>query len=73
MITALVATPLIIAAGGAIDYTLATRERVNMQGVVDSAALAGARVFNGTNAGAAKVAAERFIAGYAKSLPAGMT
>ncbi|NSY20044.1 TadE/TadG family type IV pilus assembly protein [Neorhizobium sp. AL 9.2.2] len=73
MITALVATPLIIAAGGAIDYTLATREKVSAQGVADSAALAGARVFNGTNAGAAKVAAERFLAGYAKSLPAGMT
>jgi hypothetical protein len=52
---------------------MATREQVNMQGVADSAALAGARVYNGTNAAAAKAAAKGFLDGYAKSLPAGMT
>jgi Flp pilus assembly protein TadG len=73
LLTALLATPLIVAAGGAVDYAMATREKVNMQGVADSAALAGARIYNGKNASAAKVAAERFLAGYAKSLPPGMT
>jgi Flp pilus assembly protein TadG len=56
IMTALLAVPLILAAGSALDISTAMRERTDMQGVADSAALAGAGIYNGGNANAAKAA-----------------
>jgi hypothetical protein len=73
IMTALLAVPLILAAGSAVDISTAIRERTDMQGVADSAALAGAGIYNGGNANAAKAAAKAFLDGYANRLPPGTT
>jgi Flp pilus assembly protein TadG len=73
MMTALLAFPLIIAGGSVIDLSTASLTRTNIQSISDSAALAGARIYDGTNATAAKAAAEKFLKGYAADLPKGAT
>lgn len=69
MMTALLAFPLIIAGGSVIDLSTASIAKTNVQGISDSAALAGARIYDGTNANAAKAAAEKFLKGYSADLP----
>ena len=73
IVTGLLAIPLMLSAGLAVDYTSASADRTNMQQAADSASLAGGRVFDGTNAAAAKAAAESFLKGYTSNLPAGTT
>jgi hypothetical protein len=66
--TALIAVPMLLAAGMAVDYTAASTERAAMQDVADSAALAGASVYDGTNEKAAITAAEGFLKDYKTDL-----
>jgi Flp pilus assembly protein TadG len=73
MMTAILALPLVLAGGSIIDYSLASLERTRMQGISDSAALAGAKVYDGTNAADAKAAAKAFLDGYAGDLAEGTT
>ncbi|WP_438751820.1 TadE/TadG family type IV pilus assembly protein [Pararhizobium sp. O133] len=63
-IMAAVAVPVIIvAAGSAVDYTVANSDRTNLQQVADSAVLAGGAVFDGTNFAVAEAAAVHYIKG----------
>ncbi|MCI9868600.1 pilus assembly protein [Rhizobium skierniewicense] len=61
ILTALCATPLIVVAGGSIDFSMATVERTKLQGYADAAALAGAGIYDGTNAKSAIGTAKRFL------------
>jgi Flp pilus assembly protein TadG len=72
MLTALLATPLILVSGLAIDYSTASVQQTHLQEISDGAALAGGKIFDGTNLTQAKAAAENFIKGYAAAVP-GMT
>jgi Flp pilus assembly protein TadG len=71
IMTALLAVPLILSAGLAIDYTAASSDRANMQQVADSASLAGGQVYDGTNSSAAIAVANEFLKGYSTKLPPG--
>ncbi|MDR7146132.1 pilus assembly protein [Rhizobium sp. BE258] len=69
MMTGLLAVPLILAAGVAVDYSMAAMERTNLQQIADGAALAGGKIFDGTNLSDAQAAAKSFITSYADKLP----
>lgn len=73
IITAVVTVPLLLAAGSAIDLTSAYVERTNMQNIADTAALAGAALYDGTNANEAIARAKAFLKGYEDKLPDGTT
>lgn len=63
MMTAIVIPVVIVAAGSAVDYTVANSEQTNLQQVADSAVLAGGAVFDGTNFSTAEAAAVHYIKG----------
>lgn len=63
------AVPLILAAGLAVDYSMANAEKTNMQYIADGAALAGGKIFDGTNLSDAQAAAQIFISSYSDKLP----
>jgi Flp pilus assembly protein TadG len=69
ILTGLLAVPLLLAAGLAIDYSMAAVERTNMQEIADGAALAGGKIFDGSNFSDAQAAAQSFIQGYGDKLP----
>jgi Flp pilus assembly protein TadG len=71
MITALLAVPLLLTAGSALDVTMATLLRQDLQDVADSAVLAAGSVYDGTNPEQAKKKGQSFLKGYAANLPAG--
>ncbi|MET0747667.1 MAG: TadE/TadG family type IV pilus assembly protein [Rhizobium sp.] len=73
IMTALLAVPLIISAGVAVDYSSAYVERTNLQQIADGAALAGGKVFDGTNLAAAQTEAVKFITAYASTTPASLS
>jgi Flp pilus assembly protein TadG len=73
IMTALILVPLLLGAGMALDFNSAVSERTRIQDVADSAALAGAGVYNGTNAAAAIANAERFLKGYRGQMLDGAT
>lgn len=57
----LLLVPLLGMTGLALDYTMASNERANLQNAADSAALAGASIFTGANAKAAEDRARAFL------------
>lgn len=61
LLTAILAVPLLIAAGSVVDIGVAYDERERLQGVADGAALAGAAVFNGANKTEATAVVEDFV------------
>jgi Flp pilus assembly protein TadG len=61
MLTAVVLPVVLVAAGSAVDFSVARSERTNLQDVADGAVLAGGGVFDGTNFSTAKAMAEKFI------------
>lgn len=63
IMTAVAAPVVIVAAGSAVDYTVATTEKTRLQQVADSAVLAGGAVFDGTNFAVAEAAAVHYIKG----------
>lgn len=67
IMTALLAVPLITAAGAAVDYSQAIQQRSNLQQIADGAALAGGKVFDGTNLATAQAEAQKFITAYAST------
>jgi Flp pilus assembly protein TadG len=69
MMTGLLAVPLLLAAGLAVDYSMASAEQSNLQQIADGAALAGGKIFDGTNLADAQAAAQAFIAGYSSKMP----
>lgn len=71
--TALIAVPLVAVAGMAVDYSSATHQRANLQEIADGAALAGGKVFDGTNLATAQAEATRFITAYADTTPANLS
>ncbi|AYC99563.1 TadE/TadG family type IV pilus assembly protein [Neorhizobium sp. NCHU2750] len=73
MMSALLMPLLLYTAGGAVDVYSAYAEKENMQGIADSAALAGGAVYNGTNSAAAIAQAESFLKGYKSKLLDGAT
>lgn len=73
IMTALIAVPLTISAGVAVDFSSAYVQRTNLQDIADGAALAGGKVFDGTNLATAQAEATRFITSYAASTPANLT
>ena len=60
---ALMLVPLLGMTGLAVDYTRASSDRSRLQGVADSAALAGASVFTGANKSAAEASARAYLRG----------
>ncbi|NTJ67986.1 pilus assembly protein [Agrobacterium rhizogenes] len=72
-LTALIAVPLAAAAGLAVDYASAVHQRTNLQEIADGAALAGGKIFDGTNLAAAQAEATRFITAYADTTPANLS
>lgn len=52
---------IIVAAGSAVDFSVAQSQRTNLQLIADSAALAGGRVFDGTNLEEAKPVVVKFL------------
>jgi Flp pilus assembly protein TadG len=73
LMTALLATPVLLACGAAVDISNAMVERANMQEAADAAALAGGSVYDGTNPDEAKARAQEFISAYSDRLPVGAT
>ncbi|MFK0333209.1 TadE/TadG family type IV pilus assembly protein [Rhizobium sp. NPDC090275] len=69
MVTALIATPLLLAGGAAVDFSYASSQRTNLQEIADAAALEGGKVFDGTNLAAATTLAKAFIKGYSAQMP----
>jgi Flp pilus assembly protein TadG len=69
IMTALLMVPLSLAAGMAVDYSTSMNEQGHLQEIADGAALAGGKVFDGTNLADAKVAAQAFVNAYASSIP----
>jgi Flp pilus assembly protein TadG len=57
----IVIVPIMGMMGLAVDYTLASTEKSNLQNAADSAALAGASVFTGSNSQAAEDRARAFL------------
>jgi Flp pilus assembly protein TadG len=72
-LTALIAVPLVAGAGMAVDYGSAIYQRTNLQEIADGAALAGGKIFDGTNLAAAQAEATRFITAYADTTPANLS
>ncbi|MEI1249073.1 TadE/TadG family type IV pilus assembly protein [Rhizobium aouanii] len=64
IMTAIIAVPLMLAAGLAVDFSVARVEKTNLQQIADGAALAGAKVFDGTNLADAKAAAQKYVSAY---------
>jgi Flp pilus assembly protein TadG len=73
VMTALLATPLLIVAGVAVDYSYAASQRTHLQEIADAAALEGGKIFDGTNLSAATTAAKNFLKGYSAQMPANVT
>jgi Flp pilus assembly protein TadG len=73
IMTALLAVPLTISAGVAVDLSSAYLQRTNLQEIADGAALAGGKVFDGTNLAAAQAEAVNFITAYSTTTPASLT
>lgn len=73
LMTALLSIPLVYAVGSAIDFSSAYGQKTGMQDVADAAALAGGRVYDGTNSAAAITAAQNYLKGYKDKLPDGAT
>jgi Flp pilus assembly protein TadG len=73
LMTALLSIPLVYAVGSAVDLSSAYGQKTSMQDIADSAALAGGRVYDGTNSAAAITAAQNFLKGYQDKLPSGAT
>src|SRR3546814_6095330 len=71
--TALLAAPLCLSAGAAIDFSMATVTRTHLQQIADGAALAGGREFDGTNLDEATKIAEDYIASYQSEIHADTT
>jgi Flp pilus assembly protein TadG len=69
IITAIVATPLLLAGGAAVDYSYASSQKTNLQQIADAAALEGGKIFDGTNLAAATTLAKAFIKGYSAQMP----
>jgi Flp pilus assembly protein TadG len=69
MMTGLLAVPLLLAAGMAVDYSMAASERTNLQQIADGAALAGGKIFDGTNLSDATAVANAFITSYSSKMP----
>ncbi|KQS89669.1 MULTISPECIES: TadE/TadG family type IV pilus assembly protein [unclassified Rhizobium] len=63
IMTAIALPVVIVAAGSAVDYTVATTEKTRLQEVADSAVLAGGAVFDGTNFAAAEAVTVHYIKG----------
>ena len=64
IMTAIIAVPLMLAAGLAVDFSVARVEKTNLQQIADGAALAGAKIFDGTNLADAKTAAQDYVKAY---------
>ncbi len=73
MVTALIATPLLLAGGVAVDYSNASTQRTNLQQIADATALEGGKVFDGTNLAAATTTAQAFLKGYSSQMPGNVT
>ncbi|MEJ1118951.1 Tad domain-containing protein [Phyllobacterium sp. CCNWLW109] len=58
---ALLLVPMVGMTGLAVDYTRASGDRSRLQGIADSAALAGASVFTGENKAAAEASARAYL------------
>lgn len=58
---ALLLVPMVGMTGLAVDYTRASSDRSRLQGIADSAALAGASVFTGENKAAAEASARAYL------------
>jgi|GEM_PF-1315496 Flp pilus assembly protein TadG len=69
MVTALIATPLLLAGGAAIDFSNASTQRTNLQEIADATALEGGKIFDGTNLAAATTTAQAFLKGYSAQMP----
>jgi len=69
MVTALFATPLLLAGGAAIDFSNASTQRTNLQEIADATALEGGKIFDGTNLAAATTTAQAFLKGYSAQMP----
>jgi Flp pilus assembly protein TadG len=69
IITAIVAVPLLLAGGAAVDYSYASSQKTNLQQIADSAALEGGKIFDGTNLTEATTLAKAFIKGYTGQMP----
>ncbi|MCK8782491.1 pilus assembly protein [Rhizobium sp. NTR19] len=69
VLTAILAVPLLLSAGMAVDYTTATAKRLNLQALADSAALAGGSTFDGTNESEAKEVAAAYLKAHSEGLP----
>jgi Flp pilus assembly protein TadG len=70
--TAFLMMPLLLVAGMAVDFSTALATRTRMQDVADSAALAGAGIYDGTNQAAAMAMARKFLTGYG-NMPKGLS
>ncbi len=73
MMTALLAAPLLIVAGVAVDYSYAASQRTHLQEIADAAALEGGKIFDGTNLSVATTAAKNFLKGYSAQMPGNVT
>jgi Flp pilus assembly protein TadG len=73
VLTALIAVPLTLSAGVAVDFSSAYLQHTNLQEVADGAALAGGRIYDGTNLAEAQAEATKFITSYAATTPTGLT
>jgi Flp pilus assembly protein TadG len=73
LMTALLAVPLTISAGVAVDLSSAYVQRTDLQEIADGAALAGGKVFDGTNLAAAQAEAVNFITAYSTTTPANLS
>jgi Flp pilus assembly protein TadG len=60
----ILAVPLFAAAGMALDYAFAVRERIDLQNAVDAAAISLAKLPQNTSAADLKTKAEAFVAAY---------
>jgi Flp pilus assembly protein TadG len=69
IMTALLMVPLSIAAGMAVDYSTSVNEQGHLQEIADGAALAGGKIFDGTNLADAQTVAKAFISAYSSSIP----
>jgi Flp pilus assembly protein TadG len=69
IMTALLMVPLSIAAGLAVDYSTSMNEQGHLQEIADGAALAGGKIFDGTNLADAQTVAKAFVNAYASSIP----
>lgn len=61
LMTALIAVPVCLSAGMALDYTHAVSQKTRLQDIADAAALAGGSIFTGENLPEARRKAEDYI------------